>query len=165
MTPTPALRLRALEANDDPTLAALIRAVLIEYGANQAGFAWEDPDLDTLSVSYSRPGSLFLVAIGEEGSILGGAGIAPFSCHQVGTCELQKMYLVREARGRGVGSLLLTRLLQEARQLQYQYCYLETLMRMVDAGRLYQRFGFEPLTEAWGDSGHGGCDQWYVKKL
>ena len=71
------------------------------------------------------------------------AGAAP------DTCELRKMYFLREARGRGWGEVLLRRLLAAARGLGYRTCYLETLAGMDAAQKLYARMGFASCRGRW----------------
>ncbi|QIZ76338.1 GNAT family N-acetyltransferase [Ferrimonas lipolytica] len=157
-------RLRPITSSDDPTVATIIRSVLTEFGANQPGFAWQDPELECLSKVYGSDNSRYLVV--EQGTqVLGGAGVAPFRCHLDGVCELQKMYLSQSARGLGAGRLLLVRLLQFAKEQGYQYCYLETYGPMTQAQQLYRSLGFREQPEPWGNSGHSACDRWFVAKL
>lgn len=158
------LLLRPIHADDDAQLAAIIRAALTEFGANRPGFAWADPELDHLSQVYHRPGHHYLVAL-WDGQLLGGAGIAPFACHQPEVCELQKMYLSPDARGKGVGQALMQAALREAERLGYQHCYLETFGPMTGAQRLYLANGFQALDAPWGDSGHTACDRWFARSL
>ncbi|MBY5991851.1 GNAT family N-acetyltransferase [Ferrimonas balearica] len=164
MTSSAALHLRPIESRDDGAIAAIIRQTLVEYGANRPGFAWADPELDRLSQVYTGPGARYLVAE-LEGTLVGGAGIAPFACHLDAVCELQKMYLGPLARGRGVGQALISALLPFASEAGYRHCYLETFGPMTAAQALYRKNGFEPLAQPWGDSGHTACDCWFAKKL
>ncbi len=156
--------LRPIEGGDNPKIAQIIRQALTEFGANQPGFAWADPELDTLSDAYSGNGSRYLV-VERKGKLLGGGGVAPYPCHLQRVCELQKMYLSPEARGLGAGRSLVARLIQFARKSGYQYCYLETFGPMTQAQQLYQRLGFRELEAPWGSSGHPGCDRWYAMRL
>ncbi|GAA5215604.1 GNAT family N-acetyltransferase [Corallincola platygyrae] len=155
--------IREVRAEDNSALADVIRRVLIEFGANKPGFAWQDPSLDCMFESYSAPGHCYLVAI-EDGKLLGGAGIGPLEGDGGARCELQKMYLLPDARGRGFGGQIIDRLLDWAKH-RYQYCYLETLASMSAANRLYLHRGFQQLAEPLGCTGHGSCDTWYGKRL
>ena len=60
---------------DDAAVEAVIRACLVEFGADREGFAWADPDLGRFSQVYSRPGARYWVAESADGEILGGVGI------------------------------------------------------------------------------------------
>ena len=157
------IKLRRLQPLDDASLASVIRAALVEFGADRPGFAWQDPELDAMSNTYAASGSIYLVAV-EGGNILGGAGLGPLRGVEA-TCELQKMYLVPSARGKGIGWRLMRSLLKQARVLGYRWVYLETLTGMVEAQQLYRAWGFLKIAHPLGQTGHGGCDCWYLKEL
>ena len=57
---------------------------------------------------------------------------------------------------------MISRCLQAARQHGFKKCYLETLDSMKDAQSLYERSGFKKQCGAMGNTGHGGCDTFYV---
>ncbi|MEO0986455.1 MAG: GNAT family N-acetyltransferase [Cyanobacteria bacterium J06639_14] len=154
-------KIRAIQPQDNADLAAIIRQVLTEFGANRPGFAWADPELDTLSEAYSHKGCIYYVVVQQQ-TIIGGAGIAPFPCELSGLCELQKMYLLSEHRGLGIGQALMAKLLSTAQELGYRGCYLETFDAMQGAMRLYEWFEFKALPEPLGDSGHTSCNRFYL---
>ena len=97
--------------------------------------------------------------------LVGGAGIGPLEGAPKTICELKKMYLLNEARGKGLGQRLLDNCLEAARKAHYKSCYLETLTHMTHARQLYERNGFRPLNGPIGNTGHFGCDNWYEKSL
>ncbi|HWS72665.1 MAG TPA: GNAT family N-acetyltransferase, partial [Thermoanaerobaculia bacterium] len=80
-------------------------------------------------------------------------------------CELRKMYFRPEARGRGLGQLMLERCLTAARELGFRTCYLETLQSMGAARRMYEKNGFRQLAKRRGKTGHDTCDAFYERKL
>ena len=155
--------LRPLQPLDETALSRVIRAALVEFEADRPGFAWQDPELDAMTKTYAASGWIYLVAV-EGGTVLGGAGIGPLSGVEA-TCELQKMYLAPSARGKGVGWRLMDSLLKQARMLCYRQVYLETLSGMVAAQRLYRAWGFLKIEQPLGQTGHGGCDCWFLKEL
>lgn len=158
------LVLRPIEARDDAAMAAVIRAVMPEFGADGPGFALHDPEVDTMSAAYSRPRhGYFVVVHGEQ--VVGGAGIAPLDGGTSDVCELRKMYFLPAARGHGMGERLLRHCLEFARSAGFHRCYLETLGGMEQAQKLYRRLGFEPLSAPMGRTGHFGCDRWYAMNL
>ena len=81
------------------------------------------------------------------------------------TCELQRMYLRQDVRGRGIGEALLKRCLAAARQFLYVRCYLETITQMQPALQFYGRNGFVALTSRMGDTGHVHNDRWMMRPL
>jgi putative acetyltransferase len=157
------IRIRTIEPSDDPIVEEIIRETLIEFGANRLGFAWQDPELSCLSTAYMAIDEQYWVAE-LEGEVIGGCGIAALKPPVNGVCELQKMYLSPEARGLGVGRLLLVSAIEFAK-LHYQWCYLETLQNMGKAEMLYRKQGFIRLPKALVETAHGSCDRWYLKEL
>ena len=57
------IQLRFIRPLDDASLASVIRAALVEFGADRPGFAWQDPELDAMSETYNGPGHLYFVAV------------------------------------------------------------------------------------------------------
>ena len=157
--------LRPIEPSDDAALAAVIRQVMPEFGADGPGFAIHDAEVDAMSAAYAGPGSAYFVVTEDDGRLLGGAGVGPLSGGDGGTCELRKMYLAPGARGCGWGRRLMDACLSAARTRGYGHCYLETLTGMDQAQALYRAVGFRPLGAPMGCTGHGGCDRWFALDL
>jgi putative acetyltransferase len=160
----PGGRIRPIAPPDDPVIASIIRTVMPEFGADGPGFAIVDPEVDSMSAAYSGPRSRYYVAE-LDSRVVGGAGFGPLTGASPEVCELRKMYFLPEGRGRGLGAGLLAKILAEAAQLGYRTCYLETLTGMEAAQRLYGRAGFRPRHAPMGQTGHFGCDRWYVRDL
>lgn len=156
--------IRRIDPSDNPEVGKIIRQVLTEFGANREGFAWQDPEIDTMAEAYTASNQAYFV-IEKEGKVVGGGGISSFSCHLENCCELQKMYLLPEARGQSLGAQLIDTLLKEAHDMKYQFCYLETLNTMSKALALYHRKGFDQLESPLGNTGHNACDNWFLLDL
>ncbi len=156
--------IRRIEPRDDAAMAAIIRQVMTEYGATGAGYSIHDPEVDFLSQAYSAPRCAYFV-VEIDGAVAGGGGIAPLAGGVADTCELRKMYFLPVARGRGLGAALLTSCLDAARAAGFACCYLETLARMNEAARLYERTGFSRVERPLGATGHFTCDRWYQRTL
>lgn len=154
--------IRAIQPGDNAAIAAIIRQVLTEFGANRPGFAWADPELETLAAAYQGARSVYYVAVVAE-QVVGGVGIAPFPCQYPNLCELQKMYLLPEARGRGLGRALLNQALAAVQTFGYDGCYLETFGPMRTAIALYEQAGFQALPTPLGESDHHACDRYYLR--
>ena len=99
------------------------------------------------------------------GEVVGGAGVAPLAGADPLTCELQRMYLRADARGRGIGDALLEHCLAAARQFLYVRCYLETVTQMQAALEFYGRHGFRDLQAPLGRTGHEHNDRWLMRPL
>lgn len=158
------MRLRPMTAADDPDVAAIIRTVMPDFGADGPGFAIHDAEVDAMSEAYRGPRAGYFV-VEHRGRVIGGAGFAPLAGGPRDVCELRKMYFLPEARGLGVGSRLLDFVLDAAARAGYARCYLETLDRMHDAQRLYAKKGFDSIDAPMGATGHFGCNRFYLKRL
>lgn len=155
--------IRPIEPRDNAAVESVIRACLIEFGANHAGTAWADPDLGRFSEVYAAPESRYWVAVNAAGAVVGGVGVGPLPDAQ-GVCELQKMYCLPEARGTGIAHALMDAALDFAAR-HYARCYLETLENMTAAQRFYEKYGFYRIYEPPVDTGHFACDVRYIKDL
>ena len=156
--------LRPITAADDAAMAAIIRSVMPEFGASGCGFAINDPEVDWMSKAYAVPRHAYFV-LEHAGQVLGGGGIAPLAGGDADTCELRKMYFLPGARGLGAGAAMMARCLKAARDAGFRQCYLETLTGMDAAMRLYERSGFRRIDAPMGDTGHGGCNIFYLRTL
>ncbi len=159
-----AIKIRTIKREDNIALARLIREVLVEMGVPKVGTAYEDKALDMMYETYDQSGRSYFV-VEEKGKIIGGAGIAPLENGDSNICELQKMYFLPVARGKGVGYKMINICLGYAKDNGYTKCYLETMPYMEAARKLYKKVGFEELGKPIGDTGHYSCQAWMIKDL
>ena len=155
--------IRPIEARDNAAVAAIIRSVMPEFGADGPGFAIHDAEVSDMHGAYSHAASAYFV-VELEGRVCGGGGVAPLE-GEPGVCELRKMYFLPELRGLGAGDALMRQCLQSARVLGYARCYLETLTGMDAAQKLYARHDFKPLCGPLGKTGHFGCNRFFIRQL
>ncbi len=159
------IKIRTIQPKDNKVIASVIREVLIEMGVPKVGTAYEDKSLDSMYETYNYSRMKYYV-VEEEDRIIGGAGIAPLEGEVVkDICELQKMYFLPQARGKGVGYKMINTCLDFAKEQGYVKCYLETMPYMESARKLYKKVGFTPLEEPMGDTGHYSCQAWMIKDL
>lgn len=159
-----AIILRPMKSGDDGAIAAVIRKVMPEYGAAGPGFAIHDAEVDAMSAAYARPRCAYFVAE-ADGVVLGGGGIAPLDGGDTEVCELRKMYFLPALRGRGAGRTLMESCLDAARSNGFRRCYLETLTGMDAAQSLYLSSGFRRIDAPLGNTGHHGCNRYYLREL
>jgi GNAT superfamily N-acetyltransferase len=103
---------------------------------------------------FSPPGGSFLLG-SEDGEPICCGGIKRLPD---GACEIKRMYVVPEARGRGVARELLEALEGEARTLGYAIARLDTGPHQPRAERMYRLAGYEeianfnanPFASFWG---------------
>ena len=158
--------LRAIQPTDNQQVALIIRTVMTEFGCVGEGYSILDPEVDNMYAAYIGPRAAFFVVTNvETGEMLGCGGIGPLAGGEADICELKKMYFFPALRGLGFGRKMVATCLEKAKELGYQRCYLETVERMVQANRLYQKMGFGKICNPMGATGHGACDAWYVKEV
>lgn len=158
-------QLRPIEPQDNPGVTRLIQRVMPEFGANGPGFAINDPEVSQMFEAYNQPRCRYFVLVDPQQLVVGGGGVAPLEGADPKVCELRKMYFMPEVRGLGLGQQMISRCLQAARELGFEQCYLETLEGMKQAQGLYRKNGFQPLCQPLGNTGHFGCDRWFLLEL
>ncbi len=157
-------KIREIQPQDNAEVKSVIQSVLVEMGVPKVGTAYEDVSLNDMYETYNGSRMAYFV-VEEDGRIIGSAGIAPLQGGDDEVCELQKMYFLPEARGRGVGAEMMKTCLAYAKSEGFKKVYLETLPYMESARKLYARTGFESLKEPMGDTGHYNCTMWMIKEL
>ncbi len=157
--------IRPIQPSDNQAIAKIIRDTLTEFGANHPGTVYFESTTDTLFELFQKPGSVYFVAETADGQLMGGGGIYPTEGLPEKTCELVKMYLLPQARGKGLGRSIIEKCLQSARETGFEHIYIETMPELKRALTVYETFGFEYLCKPLGNSGHFGCELWMLKNL
>lgn len=159
-----AVIIREINPDDNKMVARVVRKVLEDLGVPKVGTAYADKTLDDMYRAYQKPRANYFV-VEENQKIIGGGGIAPLENYDETVCELQKMYFLKEARGRGIGVEMLQICLDRAKSYGFDACYLETMPNMKAAQKMYQKNGFKYIDGRMGDTGHYSCPVWMLKKL
>ena len=124
---------------------AVIRELFLEY-ANSLGFSLcfqsFDRELAGLPGDYAPPeGRLLLMEC--DGEPAGCVALHPL---EAGICEMKRLYVRPRYRGKGLGRVLVERILSEARTAGYGRIRLDTVEPvMKDAVAMYRRFGFRDI--------------------
>ena len=159
------ITIRPITAQDDQVIAEIVRQNLKAYHLEIPGTAYFDPELDCLSGYYcAQPDKRrYFVAELEDGTVIGGVGIAEFSgfAH---CAELQKLYLVDEAKGKGFGKQLMQTAEQYAKAAGYRLLYLETHSNLETAIGLYEKLGFRQIEKPAAVL-HSTMNRFYLKQL
>lgn len=135
------LTIRPASNDDLQPIVKLVFGVLKEFGL-QPDPSSTDADLQDIETNYLRRGGIFDVIEDAEGNVVGSVGVFPIDGN---ICELRKMYFVPGIRGLGLGSYVLQRAINQAKELGFTRMVLETSTRLAAANRLYVRFGFQTL--------------------
>lgn len=158
------MQIRSIRPSDNRELAKIVRDTLTEFGANHPGTVFFDPSTDTLYELFRKERSVYFVAE-LDNRIVGGGGIFPTEGLPEKTCELVKMYLLPEARGKGIGKSVIEQCLATAKELGFEQVYIESMPELKLALKIYEKFGFSYLSAPLGNSGHFGCELWMLKHL
>ena len=99
-------------------------------------------ELDALPGAYGAPSGALLLAREEE-QTLGCVGLRAL---ESGVCEMKRLYLRPQARGKGLGLALCRSVIVRARTLGYNQMKLDTVSKLEKAIELYRSLGFTECT-------------------
>lgn len=97
-----------------------------------------DNELENPLKKYGEPKGCLLLAYWNNEA----AGCIALQPLQEGVCEMKRLYVRPEFRGKGIAEELVKVLLQEAKEKGYNKMVLDTLERLQPAIRLYRKYGF-----------------------
>lgn len=110
-----------------------------------------EDEITSLPGEYDPPGGALLIAE-EEHQLIGMIAMRPLPItaalgggHTVQAAEMKRLFVRPHARGRGLATELIMRLLDEARHTGYEEIRLDTLPMMTGAQSLYESVGFEDV--------------------
>ena len=108
-----------------------------------------DPPEDPALYEASVGGCFRVVWLETDGGDSAPVAMGGIKSLGEGRAELKRMYVVEEARGRGIARELLERLEDDARSLGYRELWLETGLPQFEAMAMYESSGYEPI-ESYG---------------
>jgi len=131
---------------ESPSQIARARELFLEY-AQSLGFSLcfqnFDKELADLPGDYTPPGGRLLLAEYE------GQLAACVALHKLDAdiCEMKRLYLRPQFRGKGLGRILAQRIISDARQIGYKRMRLDTVGPvMKDAVAMYRKLGFKEIS-------------------
>jgi GNAT superfamily N-acetyltransferase len=139
------VRIREARPDEFAELGELTASAYLALGDGGAPGGYDDVLRDVAARAAVCP---VLVAVDEDGTLLGGCAYVPDRTnpmceHDIEDAASIRMMAVRpEARGRGVGAALTTHCLERARGEGRRWLVLHSSSPMTDAQRMYERLGF-----------------------
>lgn len=131
-------------AADSPELLTIVRELFAEYAAEQnfkICFEGFEQEMRSLPGVYAVPdGRLFL---GKVDDAMGGC--VAIRKHDDSTCEIKRLFVRPEYRGRKLGRILFEYAMVEAWHAGYRKIRLETTHSMERAMGLYRSMGFREV--------------------
>ena len=140
--PDPGIILVEAKAKDDFNEASIL---FREYESGlgiDLGFQNFREELETISIQYGKPNGVLILAKSTELKIIGCAGVRRY---EGSICELKRMYIKPEARGLGLGKILLRKSVEIATELGYSKMRLDILPDMKKAIKMYEREQFHEI--------------------
>ncbi len=135
-------KIRIATNQDIPSIKNVVFLSLKEFGLHPDPNG-KDKDLNDIEKGYLANGGYFgVVENTETNQIVGCFGLFPVSHH---ICELRKMYILKEMRGKGLGKLIFDEAIFMAEKNHYKKIILETISALKTAIFLYKRYGFKEI--------------------
>ena len=98
-------------------------------------------EISDLPSQYSEPSGCIILCY-ENKKPTGCIALRKF---EGDTCEMKRLYLRPEARGKGIGRVLANKIIEKAKELGYKKMQLDTLETMKEAIALYKSMGFKVI--------------------
>ncbi len=134
--------IRAATNDDIPSIKKVIFTCLKEY-ALPPEVNGKDSDLNNIEKNYFSANGFFGVVVNTNTDlIIGTFGLFPINER---ICELRKMYLSKEVRGKGLGKIILNTAIDMAKEKHYKKIILETISPLTVAISLYKQSGFKEI--------------------
>jgi len=98
-------------------------------------------ELADLASIYSPPNGAIILAKQSNESV-GCVGLRKYNSE---VCEMKRLYMRPQGRGRGLGMVLCQKIISRAKAMGYGKLRLDTLPTMTAARELYKKIGFYPI--------------------
>jgi len=121
-----------------------VRQLFVEYGDSlgfDLSFQDFDHELRNLPGDYTKPAGRLILAK-EKNNLIGCVALRLL---EYPICEMKRLYVRPQHRGRGIGKVLTGVIISEARKCGYDRMRLDTVPSMKEAIALYESLGFKQI--------------------
>jgi len=123
----------------------IARGIFLRYAQSldfDLSFQGLTAELAGLPGDYGPPTGCLLLAL-EASEAVGSVALRKIGD---GVCEMKRLFLNPQQRGKGIGRILVQAVIQEAKRLGYKRMRLDTVPSMTSAIGLYRSLGFEEIS-------------------
>jgi putative acetyltransferase len=135
----------ALQQAESPQQIAAVRELFLEYADSlnfSLCFQSFDKELASLPGEYAPPGGRLLLAA-HNSQVAGCVALHKLE-HEI--CEMKRLYVRPNFRGKGLGRVLAERVVADAKEIGYKRLRLDTVEPVMhDAVALYRQLGFREI--------------------
>jgi len=122
----------------------IVKELFLEYAHSlefSLGFQDFEEEIALMPGHYGPPDGCILLALVDDRP----AGCVALRRLEEGICEMKRLYVRPEFRGRGIGKALSERIVAEAVKIGYVKIRLDTLRSMKEANSIYGGQGFHEI--------------------
>lgn len=101
-----------------------------------------DAELEHLETKYGQPYGRLYIAYCDE-KLAGCIGLRKIDAQN---CEMKRLYVRPEFRGKRIGNQLVQRIINDAKEIGYAHMLLDTLPFLQSAIHMYKQYGFYEIS-------------------
>jgi N-acetylglutamate synthase-like GNAT family acetyltransferase len=110
-----------------------------------------EEELNNFPEKYQEPDGAFIIAK-ENDNIAGCVGLKRLDN---GICEMKRLFVTDNYKGKGIGKKLVERIIEEAKSKKYEIMRLDTFERMESALGIYYKTGFYKIESYYNNPCNG----------
>jgi N-acetylglutamate synthase-like GNAT family acetyltransferase len=132
---------KKLETKDEILKTKTLILEYIKWLNQDLSYQNIDDELLNFPEKYKEPSGAFVIAKIDE-NVIGCAGLKKFSDE---ICEMKRLYVLDNFKGKGIGKKLTEKIIAEAKTKNYEKMRLDTFDKMEAALEIYYKNGFKKI--------------------
>ena len=102
-----------------------------------------DNEIENLEEKYGKPEGRLYIAFYDGKP----AGCIALKKMDKDNCEMKRLYVRNEFRGKHIGSILTKKIIEDAKEIGYKHVLLDTLSFLENAINIYKKIGFYEIEQ------------------